>query len=225
MLKIYFKSDRCRTKYLIKQGEIKMRYSKVILMGLLSAVLMIGINYSAFAESSTTNASVTFQALETGALSLDKVPDAFDFGTQTLSSQPQDDTLGTGTNPALTVTDNRGTGAGWHVTVQADKLHTLSGKTLNGGNIIIDQAQNINGNGSISDPPAAQSVTADTYDGSGNPVPVTIVGAQADQHQGMGTWDINWTGDQIHLKISPGEAYSEAYSATITWTLNDTPVQ
>jgi hypothetical protein len=127
----------------------------------------------------------------------------------------------------LTVTDNRGTGAGWEVTVQAPKLQTPSGKTLDGGNIVIDQAQNLNGNGSVSLPPTvSQSVTADTADTNGNPVPVVIAGAQADQHQGMGTWAINWEDNQIHLKINPGEAYSgETYTTTITWTLNDTPVQ
>ncbi|WKB35146.1 WxL domain-containing protein [Terrilactibacillus sp. S3-3] len=150
-----------------------------------------------------------------------------DFGTQTLSSQIQDYTLNSGTNHTLTVTDNRGTGAGWEVTVQADKLHTASGKMLDGGNIIIDQTQNINGNGSVATAPdVAESITADTFDINGNPVPAEIVGAKADNHQGMGTWDINWADSNIHLKINPGEAYSgQAYTATITWTLNDTPLQ
>lgn len=214
-----------------------MRYLKMILTGLLLAGLVIGISPRAFAaepQSSATQATVTFQPEDnggsgenTGALRLDKVPDIFNFGTQTLSSQPQDYTLNTESHPTLTVTDNRGTGTGWEVTVQAPKLQTPSGKTLDGGNIVIDQSQNLNGNGSVSQPPiVSPSVTADTVDASGNPVPVVIAGAEADQHQGMGTWAINWEYNQVHLKINPGEAFSgEPYTTTITWTLNNTPVE
>lgn len=203
-----------------------MNVAKVIIMSMLSAGLVFGIGNIALAdgpESGTTQANVTFQA-ESSTPSL-TVPGTFGFGEQTLSSQGQDYTLNAGTNPTVTVTDNRGTGAGWEVTVQANKLHTDSNKKLEGGNLLIEHSQNVNGNGSVAVKPdvAADSVYADGFDLDGNPIPVKIVSAKSDNHQGMGQWDVSWNDSQIHLKVAPGEAYSQTYTTDIVWTLYNTP--
>lgn len=203
-----------------------MNVAKVIIMSMLSAGLVFGIGNIALAdgpESGTTQAKVTFQP-ESSTPSL-AVPGTFGFGEQTLSSQSQDYTLNAGTNPTVTVTDNRGTGAGWEVTVQATRLENALDKELDGGNIVIDPAKNVNGNGSVAAAPdvATDPVYADAVGTDGQPVPVKIVSAKSDNHQGMGQWDVSWDDSQIHLKVAPGEAYKGAYATTMTWTLYNTP--
>lgn len=194
---------------------------------ILSTVLfwVIGLNTSsifAATQSGTTGSTVTFAG---GALTLNSVPNTFNFGSVSIGTSTTTQPLSAGNNYILTVTDTRGLLAGYHVTVSAPVLTSGDGSKLNGNNIrLTNPTTQLVGTGLGLLPPVVnQTFYADAVDGLGSPVPSTVSTSALNTLQGGSQWQIIWPGNNVNLIVQPGEAQAKQYSTTITWTLYDTP--
>jgi len=125
------------------------------------------------------------------------------------------------TNPYIQVSDKRGNGKGWAVMVSATQFEgkneegkgeVLKGASLNfKGGVVKTQTTN------NATAPTVSDVTLDNTD------PKLIMNAISDS--GQGTWlNVYPEHSQISLKVPGGVAKTGVnYSATLTWTLMDTP--
>lgn len=186
---------------------------------------IIGLNTSsifAATQSGTTGATVTFAG---GLLTLNGVPNTFNFGSVSIGTSTSTQSLPTGNNYILTVTDTRGLLAGYRVAVSAPVLTSGDGAKLNGNNIrLSNPSANLVGTGLGLLPPLInQNFYVDAVDGSGNAVPTTVSTAALNTLQGASQWQVVWSGNNVNLIVQPGEAQAKQYSTTITWTLYDTP--
>ncbi|MFC3419929.1 WxL domain-containing protein [Salinicoccus hispanicus] len=162
---------------------------------------------------------------ETGPLTLDYVS-SLEFGSHQIESSLET-YESTTLRPFVQVTDRRGTGAGWHVTAEMSSFTTGEGDTA------------------ISSLPGAEltltGTTMNTTSSSGAPTPSdtielssdgtvsTVVNAGADT--GLGSWIARWfpsatgatSNDNVTLEVPAGAATLGDHTATITWTLENTP--
>ncbi|NSN15920.1 WxL domain-containing protein, partial [Enterococcus faecalis] len=104
---------------------------------------------------------------------------------------------------SLSVTDDRGIGSKWQLTAKLQTPFTNNGKTLS--NSLVYKTST--GEETITENAAQVIATHTTSTDSEK----TVVSD-------------NWTNTQgLMLKLEEGKAYVGDYSATIEWTLNDTP--
>lgn len=183
---------------------------------------LCSMNLLAASESKSTSVTTSFLA---GPLTLNSVPTSFDFGSNQISTGVITKTLTSGNNYTVSITDLRTLVHGYRVTVSAPILATGDGTKLYGNNIQMN-----NGtpyligviNPIILAPTVAQSFHVDQIDGSGNPIPTTVITASG-ALTGLLQWDTRWTGSNISMIVQPGEAIAAQYTTTVTWTLYDAP--
>lgn len=167
---------------------------------------------AAFADSTTTtNGTVSFQS---GDLTLSKFPSAFDFGTQEVTSDKNVSYSSTEdqSDDEIAVSDLTGSGDGWNL--QASLTAFSNGNAdqpLTGASVSFDQAATnqyssalTSGSNSIESTNAATTVLS------------------ADSNQGMGTSTDPLSNIKLNLPVST-PLYKGSYSATMTWTLGNTP--
>lgn len=166
-------------------------------------------------QTQTTTATVGFTAgnLEFGDGTGQTVP-SFDFGQQDITAK--DNTYDVVTAGALKVSDLRGTGAGWNVTVkQQAQLATATGAELTGAVLKFNNATTSN----------SSNETVTFHAGDLTPGTASRV-FDAQANNGNGTSTLAFAGGtsdaQLHV---PGATpkKSEAYTATLEWTLTDSP--
>ena len=211
---------------------------------LLAVCVLLSTQSYAYAQTAITSAQVVFTAGEgptypvdpenpgtditteptvAGSLAIVSVSN-FDFG-----AIPVKTTDGlydiTTDKPNIQVVDLRGSGTGWKVSAGVSSFTSDGSDSLPGASILIN-----NGNPnslSVSPAPVQHSVEL-TTDGQAAPVITAAAGA------GTGLWVMRWyppapTGEQepegayVQLSIPAGTATVGNHSATINWTLANTP--
>lgn len=160
----------------------------------------------------------------TGALTLDVAPRAFNFGqVQTYAGAHTYNAQTTGTgHQYIQVTDNRGTDEqGWQVTVEQDKdltqttggTHVLTGTSIG---IPAGTARNsLTENPTMADPNlSAVAGTVDNESGA-----VTVFETTSSEDSGKETSVKAWDPEDVTLTIPKNTAKPGAYQNTLTWTL------
>lgn len=167
----------------------------------------------AFADSSTTattGGTVTFQS---GDLTLSSTPSAFDFGTKTVvNSSTSYDSTEDKSGDNIAVDDLRGTGNGWNLQASLTEFSNgNTGQNLTGATISFDQTTTnqyssalTNGSGSVSSTGTSTTILS------------------ADSNQGMGNSNDSLSNIKLNVPASTA-IYAKGYSATMTWTLGNTP--
>jgi len=130
---------------------------------------------------------------------------------------------GTTADPDLVseVADTRGTNAGWRVSVNATKLTTKDGDTIEGAKIALKGS-----NAVINNSAEKVSSTDADIDGSDVNVPTdessqVLYTAQA--NHGAGSTAMSLSAANISLISLPANIKTGDYTGTLNWTLNDTP--
>lgn len=202
-----------------------MKYVKSISLGLtMCGVVLIG-SYSTFAEevdNKTSTGNVEFEAPTTDALEIENYPSTIGFGVDTIKANGQEKNA-EGT-PSVQVNDLRGTSAGWQLQVSStefindkDEDIKLKGVTIQfpAGHVKpVD-----NGNIATAPTPFTANIEASSSANAKN-----ILAASEDT--GEGGWILDWnnsenTNSEIQLKVPVARIGN--YTATITWSLLDTP--
>ncbi|WP_343781747.1 WxL domain-containing protein [Alkalibacillus silvisoli] len=184
---------------------MKSMIKKAVVMVVAASVIMSG-SVASLASTSTE--------IEGGSLTLLDTPQAGDFGTVTLDGGIQDVSTTFG---GFAVVDSRGTGDGWHVKVKASQFETEGG------------AQKLPENSmSISEP------TVSAHDGASNETTITTQSGKIDhasglkilsanENGGMGTYDISFDADALHLNLQPKDVKVGTYTSTIEVSLTSGP--
>lgn len=191
---------------------------------------LVGLSGSANAadpidpQTGSTPVDVNFAS---GLLTLDAVPNPFNFGTLAISDEVVTANLVSTNTYSAGITDLRGSEAGYVLTVQAEPLTAFNGAKLDGSNITLDDGTAIfvgTEQGSATAPVVNQAITADTLDLNGDPVPTAVATAANNTTEGLQSWSIAWTGNNINLIVNPTEAQAVSYQTNLVWTLSDVPV-
>ncbi|MDT1939460.1 MULTISPECIES: lectin-like domain-containing protein [Carnobacterium] len=165
--------------------------------------LLVGIpenEKGIFRDGEITNVIYKYK---TRALEFISAPIKIDFGEDlTISSKTKTYPL-TAMDGKLTVQDTRADKKSWTITAKMKKVLTST------ENQVLPNAVQYTKQGQTSIINSAATVIFETTSPDDNAVDVSD----------------NWipNGDGLSLKIHPGEAYPEAYSGTINWTLQNTP--
>lgn len=156
----------------------------------------------------------------TGALTIDYAPN-IDFGTKKLASGDQKYTA-KNENPFVQVTDLRGTGAGWKLTANISKFANADGsKELKGAVLSFKNGEVKTRPNNVSGAPVASDVSFDTQE--------TYSILIAEKDNGKGSWVDVFSGEKddnsnVELLVLEGSAdVGVNYTATINWSLVDTP--
>ncbi|MFC6465310.1 WxL domain-containing protein [Marinilactibacillus sp. GCM10026970] len=167
-------------------------------------------------DTGETDVTVTFTG---GELELVTVPDLIDFGTNVLTA---DEETFTGTivsddDGFLEVADARGTGEGWHIVASMTGF-TEGGDPSLPGSTITFAAPAATTTSTIADTEPTLSEIVISEDATGVPI-------NAEEGEGSGRWLFDWTtaGD-IELFVPAGAGTEGTHTATITWSLDDTPL-
>lgn len=174
-------------------------------------------------QTGVTQADANFT---TGNLTLNEVPNKFDFGTLPLSTSTVIQPLEKDIDYNLVVTDTRGTENGYRVTASAPVMTSLDSKhKLQGNNIKLTNptVSQVGQGGNASAPVTNNDFYADATDQDGQPIPTVVSTAKANSTEGNLTWKTSWNGSNINLIVQPGEAQAAQYRTNITWTLSDAP--
>lgn len=194
-----------------------MKLRKYIVL-VITIFVLGSLSVSVFAETTgSTEADITF---ESGTLTLAEMS-SFSFGTHTISAELN-------TYPAmqssvfLDVRDLRGTGEGWKVTALVSRFNPGANPTLPGTSINLINGTAVSTQPEGSGPNVVQSINMDC-DGVAS---VNI--ASAAVNNGLGVWTIQWNGNagdntNATLQVPGGIATVGTHTATITWTLANTP--
>lgn len=195
---------------------------------LLAAVMAVGVAVMPVSASPpTSTGDITFTA-PTDPLKITSVP-AFKFGTHPISVSDEtyiiNGTL-TGTQPAagdasltgvINVQDARGLGpaaGGWNVTVDLSGFTSSATPSLSGSVLALDDGTVTYKSGGTSTAAVTASTISLTAGGAGAKYVTASVGAG-------GSWDVNVKDASLAVKASVMATGS--HSATLTWTLNNTP--
>lgn len=154
-----------------------------------------------------------------GPLSIDVAPH-FQFAEAKVVSGTITYPLANSNDPYVQVTDTRGSGAGWDLKIKISDFQTADKKVLKGAEMSLGfgelRTTNPAGNAAAA-PTTAASVTL-------NAAPQSILSAAKDT--GLGTWANFFnkaTTNPTSKLVIPGGSYVGEYTATIDWTLSDTP--
>lgn len=161
-----------------------------------------------------------------GDLTIDNVT-SLNFGSVKLTGDGQTIT-NTVEKPNVQVTDKRGTGVGWNLMVKSSAFkdatvatHTLKGATIDFPAGAVKTNANDTANNTAM--PTANKLTVPADGTSSDQVIM-----QAATDKGLGTWEDAFEQGADSSKVSlnvAGGAYTGTYSATLTWTLANTPAK
>lgn len=163
------------------------------------------------ADQTTGTVEFTAGNLEFGDGTGQTVP-SFDFGIKAITTQ--DETYNTTAEGILAVTDLRGSNAGWKVSVtQKDQLKTTNNDELTGAQLTLDAGAVTNTNNELptnNDVTLAPGVASEVL--------------KAEAGKGNGISKLTWGTDKAKLFV-PGSTTKKAaqYTATLEWTLSDSP--
>ena len=163
------------------------------------------------ADQTTGTVEFTAGNLEFGDGTGQTVP-SFDFGINAITTQ--DVTYNATAEGTLAVTDLRGSNAGWKVSVtQKDQLKTTNTDELTGAQLTLDAGAVTNTNNELptnNDVTLAPGVASEVL--------------KAEAGKGNGISKLTWGTDKAKLFV-PGSTTKKAtqYTATLEWTLSDSP--
>ena len=187
---------------------------KILKMLMLTA-LLAGIGTSSLTNAQAdstqkTTASATLVSGVNGGIKLDSAPDV-SFSAQ-LTGNEIKDLAGTQTDD-LQVT-NAGSATGWNVKVAASAMTDADGQPLAGATygFTTTAAKPLDENNN-------SKATANnlSFDGAGSGEQIAM---QAAPKEGLGIWQGNYAKSQMTV---PANAMGGVYTATLTWTLGNTP--
>lgn len=172
---------------------------------------------------------------EAGPLSLDFVPNInFGSGIEISATNETYDAVDNsdGTSPFVQVTDLRGTAAGWNLTAEVSSFVTsgTDDETLLGAEIVLSGGDLVTNAAHSSQMPQITSASV-VLPADGSSTPLSIMNASPDT--GMGSWALRWpdletpedgVNENIQLNVPGGSAAEGSHTASITWTLDDTPI-
>ncbi|MBP1042609.1 WxL domain-containing protein [Vagococcus sp. BWB3-3] len=156
---------------------------------------------------------------EKGPLSIDVAPH-FQFADAKVVSGTVTYPLANTNNPYVQVTDTRGKGAGWDLKIKISEFESADKNVLKGAEMSLGfgELRTTNPAGiTEAAPTTAASVTL-------NGAPQSILSAA--KATGLGTWANFFnkaTTNPTSKLVIPGGSYVGEYTATIDWTLSDTP--
>lgn len=183
------------------------------------ALSTITVPVSAETQTDNSEAEVQFNG---GALTLDSVS-SIAFGSHDIERGEgvyHSETL----DPSLQVTDLRGTGAGWKVTAEMTGFTDDEGDTSLMGSTIDITNGSVDSDSMSPAPEPASSIHLEPN------LVADVITAPVDT--GRGEWVTSWQpsgegedgeNNNIVLTVPEGSATAGNHTATITWTLNDTP--
>lgn len=157
---------------------------------------------------------------QNGPLSIDYVSN-IKFGKQKISGK---DMTYSALNaaPFVQVTDLRGAGEGWHLSAKISDFSSSTNQILKAATLSMKSSEvKAASTGNVTEAPIQTDVTFDNKESQ----PVM----NAANKSGRGTWVGVWSGtdqanEKVQLKVLAGTAEADtAYSATITWELQDAP--
>ena len=161
---------------------------------------------------------------QSGSLTLDVLPN-LDFGSHDIASGEQTYTAEKPAKPEIQASDRRGVGSdnqaqGWTVNVSMSDF-TLGGaedgQKLEGVSLAFNSGAVKGATDTQGDAPVAQDITnLNSTSGA-----QTILGAK--KGQGLGTWISSY--DPSNIKLTVPKAAKGDFQGTLTWTINDTPVE
>jgi hypothetical protein len=216
-----------------------MKKTCIVLLALLVYVVASPSDVKGNTSTTTSDVDLIGGVLDLAVNAVSNI--SFGSSSTTLNGSTQTLTASPGT---LSTEDSTGTGNGWHVTVEASQFmevepsggypagYTEPPRTLPLGSVTlsvygssITKVDPLN-----SSPPPSFTGTEWMLD---NGSPVVIL--DANQDEGMGKFDTDFSADALTLTLDPGKTYvSEYYSSqgqatpyasTITWTIVSGPSQ
>lgn len=185
--------------------------STISIVLLLATLLVLGSMPAFAATTGTTTSTIKFNP---GELQLVLVP-GFNFGEQDVVSA-------TTVYPAesvtdkITVTDARGSASGWNLSVSLSEFTNGGSPSLASAELTLPVSTVAPVGGTLSSAPVASSITMIS-----NAAPQNVLVAVADS--GEGTWDGTFSAPATTLKIFAGTARTGTNTATLSWSLTDTP--
>lgn len=197
--------------------NLKKKITGSLGLGLLLGAISPIVAQDAVVDTDTTEATVTF---ENGALDLVDAPTAITFGTVDLSAD-EETYLGASVataddNGLLEVADSRGNQEGWHI------IASMTGFTLDGepslpGSTLTFDTPDFDTTSTIAD-------TAPVLSGMTISTDATAIPINALAGTGMGRSFYDWTTEgDVELFVPAGAGEVGTHTATITWSLDDTP--
>lgn len=170
-----------------------------------------------------------------GPLSLDVVPNEFNFGTHVISYGEgiYNSNAAAGIKHYIQVTDNRDDLGGWSISMSRTEF-TDGANTLNGSQLYIPSGiarNNLSASSTIADPNITLGETSEVNGFEGmhsiSTTESTLFSA-ADNIEdlvGKGTTIYSWDASDEKLSIPAGSAKKGTFTSTINWVLNATPVK
>lgn len=202
-----------------------MKIPRSIFTGVISVLLLAifteGV-FAATADTGTSAATVQFTQPAGKLLRLDAVP-SLDFGSHAASLTDQ--TYTALNDPVLTVTDEGSGATAWNVKVKATAFTNSNSDPLEGASITftsgaVDQILGIVN--AVLGLPHPQSPINLSTDGTAAGV---VSAGDGLLPYGMGSWDTSWTKANVSLSVYGGTMQpASLYTSTLTWTLEDTPL-
>lgn len=170
--------------------------------------------YADTPNTAITNATVTFTG---GTLTLAEVP-TFDFGEETIAGTTQNYEMEKAIKP-IQISDLRGSHTGWKLTVSLSEFEdTQKQSSLQGAALNIATVSVVAVNDTVGEPPSVLGAPLKiTADSSASALSVFT----ANTGIGGGVWQMTLA--DATLEVLPGSASAGANTATLTWTLQDTP--
>ncbi|GAB3064288.1 WxL domain-containing protein [Salinicoccus sesuvii] len=158
-----------------------------------------------------------------GPLTLDYVS-SFEFGSHSIEASTQT-YESTTLRPFIQVTDRRGTGAGWNVTAEMSSFTTGEEESVSLPGALLTLSGTSLTTTSSSGAPTVSDTIALSSDGTAASV------VSAGENTGLGSWLARWfpstagatINDNVELQVPAGAATLGDHTATITWTLENTP--
>ena len=199
---------------MMEKANVMKRWRKkgLALIGATSMLLGGVASLAAVADTNTSNAQIEFTA---GNLELVSVP-SFDFGSHALPSATTTYTAVTVSDP-LRVSDLRGSLDGWNVKAQLSGFTVGVTPTLSGASITLSSGSVTAVGGTTGTAPTVGGTVNIPSGGAATLVTTAAAGA------GGGVWDTSWTTANSSIQVFPGNVHSGVATATMDWSLEDTP--
>jgi len=187
---------------------------RFLVIGIILLALLLSKTTQHVNAESTTNALIEFSP---GALSLESVPD-FNFGTNAIEASTQTYDLESDIAP-IQIHDLRGSHEGWHLKVSLSEFKDEQEETsLQGATLDIAAASVEALYDTVATAPTLSDESFQLIAGGAD-----VKLFQAALSSGSGAWQMSFEKADISLSVITGTASSGSNTATLAWSLENTP--